>query len=131
MREAKEKWIDDQCTDTEDSLSSSNTKKAYQLVKDLTRVKQVRMNTIQDKNGNGLAEGKEMVERWTGYCSELYNFQSRGDPDVLNVHESANEDDYPVLREEAEAAIRSLKSGKTAGIDNIPVELLNNGGVSK
>lgn len=85
------------------------------------------MNTIQDKNGNGLTEEKEIMERWTEYCSEMYNFQSRGDQDVLNVHESTNENNYPVLHEEVEAAIRSLKSGKTAGIDNIPVELLKHG----
>ena len=71
------------------------------------------MNIIQDKNGNGLAEEKEIMEKWAENCSELYNFQSRVDQDVLNVHESTNEDNYPVVCEKAEATIRSLKSGKT------------------
>ena len=35
--------------------------------------------------------------------------------------------DYPVVCEKAEATIRSLKSGKIAGIDNIPAELLKHG----
>lgn len=85
---------------------------------------------MQDMNGNGLTEEKEIVERWTEYSSELYNFQSRGDPGVLNVREWTNEDDYPVLREEVEAAIRSRKIRKSAAVDNIPAELLKHGGES-
>ena len=33
-----------------------------------------------------------------------------------------------MLREEAEEAVRSLKAGKSPGVDNIPSELLKNGG---
>ena len=86
------------------------------------------MNTIQNKNGNSLTEEKEIMERWTEYCSELYNYQNRGDLSVLNVQESTNEDNHPILREEVEAAIRSLKCGKSVGVDNIPAELLKHEG---
>ena len=34
----------------------------------------------------------------------------------------------PVLREEVEETVRSLKAGKSPGVDNIPSELLNHGG---
>ena len=34
------------------------------------------------------------------------------------------EDDHPILRKEVEAAVQSLKEGKSAGVDNIPVELV-------
>ena len=33
-----------------------------------------------------------------------------------------------VLREEVEVAVRGLKAGKSPGVDNIPSELLKNGG---
>ena len=33
-----------------------------------------------------------------------------------------------MLREEAKEAVRSLKAGKSPGVDNIPSELLKNGG---
>ena len=35
-----------------------------------------------------------------------------------------NIDSHPILREEVEAAVKSLKPGKSAGVDNIPAELL-------
>ena len=34
----------------------------------------------------------------------------------------------PLLREEVEAAVKSLKKGKSAGVDNIPAELVQAGG---
>ena len=34
----------------------------------------------------------------------------------------------PVLREEVEEAVCSMKAGKSPGVDNIPSELLKNGG---
>ena len=38
------------------------------------------------------------------------------------------EDDHPVLLREVEAAVQSLKKGKSAGVDNIPAELVQAGG---
>ena len=35
------------------------------------------------------------------------------------------ENDHPILRKEVEAAIQSLKKGKSAGVDNIQAELIN------
>ena len=40
----------------------------------------------------------------------------------------STEDDHPILRREVEAAIQSLKKGKSAGVDNIPAELVHAGG---
>ena len=38
------------------------------------------------------------------------------------------EDDHSILRKEVEAVMQSLKKGKSAGVDNIPVELVQEGG---
>ena len=40
MKKAKENWIDKQCSEIEENLRKNNSKRAYQLVKDLTPVKQ-------------------------------------------------------------------------------------------
>jgi hypothetical protein len=39
-----------------------------------------------------------------------------------------NTDNYPILLEEVEAAVKALKKGKAAGVDNIPAELVQEGG---
>ena len=43
-----------------------------------------------------------------------------GDHKVLDVLPPTNNDSYPILQEEVEAAVKSLKKGKWAGVDNIP-----------
>ena len=47
---------------------------------------------------------------------------------MLNVPPAANNANHPILREEVKAAVKSLKKGKSAGVDNIPAELLQHGG---
>ena len=49
MKVAKETWIQGQCQEVEACLRKNNSKKAYQLVKDLTTEKQGKSTTIQDK----------------------------------------------------------------------------------
>ena len=61
-------------------------------------------------------------------CSELYNYKANGDPSVLNCTQTETEDDHPIFRREVEAAVQSLKKGKSAGVDNIPAELVQAGG---
>jgi len=60
MRKTKEEWIEKQCTEIEESLTKNNSRRAYQIVKELTKQKQARVSNIQDKKGNCLTEKKEI-----------------------------------------------------------------------
>ena len=97
-------------------------------MKDLTSKKQGRSSTIQDKSGECLTEEKEILSRWTECCLELYNYKSCGDKTLLDCSQLPEEDLQPILREEVEIAVASLKKGKSAGVDNIPAELAQAGG---
>ena len=90
--------------------------------------KQGKSATIQDKSGKCLTEENEILNRWTEYCSDLYNYETDGDPIVLDCPQIPDEEHYPILREEVEAAVKALKMGKSAGVDNIPAELVQAGG---
>ena len=97
------------------------------LPKGLTSSKQGGTRTIQDKAGTCLTEEQDILKRWTEYCSELYTHTTTGHPKVLDVPPSINNDSHPIVREEVEAALKSLKKGKSAGVDNIPLELVQAG----
>ena len=58
----------------------------------------------------------------------LYNHTANRDPSVLNCPQTDTDDDHPILRKEVEAAVQSLKKGKSAGVDKIPAELVQAGG---
>ena len=46
MKKAKENWLGEQCCEIEETLRKKNSKGAYQLVKDLTTVKQEKATTV-------------------------------------------------------------------------------------
>ena len=58
------------------------------------------------------------------YCSELYNHKANGDPSVLDSPQTDSGNDQPIFCKEVEAAVQLLKKGKSAGINNIPAELV-------
>ena len=97
-------------------------------MKDLTTVKQGKATTVQDRSGKCLTEERQLLNSWTEYCSEVYNYKPNGDPSVLNCLQTDTDDDHPILRRDVEAAVQSLKKGKSAGVDNIPAELVQAGG---
>ena len=75
-KKAKENWIGEQCSEIEENLRKNNSKREYQLVKDLTTVKQGKATTFQDSSGKCLTEERQLLNRWTEYCSELTHRQA-------------------------------------------------------
>ena len=65
LKKAKEDWIATQDKEIGACLNKNNSKKAYQLVKDLTSEKQGRCTTDQEKSGKCLTEEQENLSRWT------------------------------------------------------------------
>ena len=127
-KKAKENWIGKQCGETEENLRKNNINRACQLVKDLTTVKQGKATSVQGRSGKCLTEERQILNRWTEDCSELYNYKANGDPSVLNCPLTNTEDDHPILHREVKVAVQSLKKGKSAGVDNTPAELVQAGG---
>ena len=85
-------------------------------MKDLTSSKQGRTTTIQDNNRKRLTEDKDILNRWTEYCSELYSHKAQGDPEVFKHPPVTNTHNYSILQEEVEAAVKSFKPGKSADL---------------
>ena len=55
------------------------------------------------------------MNRWTKYCTELYNHKANGAPSVMDCPQTDTEDDHPILHtKKVEAAVQSLKKGKSA-----------------
>ena len=95
MKKAKENWIEEQHSEVEENVRKNNSKRAYQLVEDLTTVKQGKATTVQDRSGKCLTEEREILNRRTAYCTELYNHcllytsPSPRDSDVSRMPSSA------------------------------------------
>ena len=121
-------WIGAQCEEIETCLNRDSSRGACRLVGDLTSGKQGRSSAIQDKSGKCLTEEGGILSRWTGCCSELYNYESCGDNAVLDCGRHPERGLQPVLREEVEIAVASLKGGRSAGVGGVPAGLVRAGG---
>mgnify|MGYP006273469667 CR=1 FL=1 len=130
MREAKEQWINEQCENIEAGMTKGNSKHAYDTLKKLTKAQQNKSSVIEDCSGNLLTENSAVLKRWSQYCSDLYNHPLQPDHSLIDGDSTPQREPspLPVLKEEVEEAIRSLPTGKSPGADNIPAELLKNGG---
>ena len=74
-------------------------------------------------------ESTAVLNRWTEYCSGLYNYAFHPDTSLLQSNQPTTQEaeSLPVLRKEDEEAELNLKAGKSPGADSIPSELLTNG----
>ena len=61
MKKAEENWIGEQCRESEENLRKNNSNRAYQMVKDLTTVKQGKATTVQDRSGKCLTEERQIL----------------------------------------------------------------------
>ena len=84
---------------------------------------------MQDKSGKCLAKEPEILNKCTEYCYfDLYNYETVWDSKVLDYPQIQDEDSLRIILAEVEAAVKTLKIGKSAGVDKIPAEFVNTGG---
>ena len=65
---------------------------------------------------------RKILFLWVG------NYESDRNPIVFDCPQIPDEEHHPILREEVEAAVKTLKKGKSAGLDNKLAELVQAGG---
>ena len=99
-------------------------KELYRLARQRDRtgkdVQHVRV--IKGKNGNVMANSEAVLKRWKEYFEKLMNKENNREPRKEEA-EVVNEQVNCVSREKVENALRSMKKGKTAGPDELPVEV--------
>ena len=128
-KQCKEKWLEDKCTDAENSAGNPNTKRLFQTVKEICGSFSPKVTTVKDKDGKILEDRKDIRDRWGEYYEKLYNERNTVDQTVLADIPTSNSQEHmeDILREEVEAAIRNLKRRKAPGEDNIMAEMIQAG----
>ena len=126
MKAAKGERIEKHCKNVEKRMMSGNSKEACNTLKALTKTQQHKSAVIEDSNGNILTESTAVLNRWIEYCGSLYTYELHPDTNLLQSSQTSTQEaeSLPVLRQEVEEAVQSLKAGKSPGVDNILSELL-------
>ena len=73
------------------------------------------MQIIENKKGILVKDYTEILNRWSEYCKDLYNYQITPDSNLLNNIKSYSEISSPIIKSEVEQAIRSIKKRKSGG----------------
>ena len=129
----KAKWLKDKCKDTEQYYGEWKIKEAYKMIRDINRKWQPRLTAVRDDGGKILMEKKDIIQRWTTYCSNLY--KEPMDPIVTEqviaeLHEISpplQEVENDILEVEVKRAIKRLKNNKSPGSDCITGEMIKHG----
>ena len=99
----------------------------YSGIIDFKRGYQSRTNIVKDKTGDLVTGFYSILARWRDYFSQLLNVHVVHDVGQTETHTAE-----PLVPEpsafEVDLAIEKLKSHKSAGIDEIPAELIKEGG---
>ena len=72
----------------EKGMVSANSIKAYNTLKALTKTPQHMSAAIEYSSGNILTKRTAVLNRWTQYCSGLYNYKLHGDTSYSRVARS-------------------------------------------
>ena len=116
-----------QIEDDLDSLSKLPPNKQYYAA--IKKIKSKPKNIswgIHDKNNKIITNKTDIQERWAEFYEDLYLDVS----DPTSIDDSDEDQIPPILRSEIVHCISLLKSGKSAGLDNIYSEYLKAGGES-
>ena len=130
-KQDKNKWIQDQCEEIQKELQVDNNKKAYNLVKILRRKYIPKLTVIRSQNGTMIQSKEDIMQRWTQYCSALYEDKGGGEnmvKELEHITPSSEDNSGGILYGEIEDAITKLKKNKSPVTDEITAEMLQAGG---
>jgi len=99
----------------------------YRGISDFKKGYQPRANVVKDEKGGVVADCYSILTMWRNHFSQLLNIHGVNDVRQTEIHRAG-----PLVPEpsafEIEVAIEKLKCHKSPGIDQVPVELIKEGG---
>ena len=99
-----------------------DSRRMFKVVKDLQRRKEKKKLVVDGKDGKTTDE-KEQVKIVTSFFNTM--FSKEGEKEIENITPTKMKE--PFTTEEVKSAVKSLKNGKSAGMDNFHAELVKYG----
>ncbi|KAJ4450915.1 hypothetical protein ANN_02349 [Periplaneta americana] len=129
IRNKKRGYLKEKLNEVETNSKNKNIRDLYKGIKEFKNGYQPRVNVIKDENGDLLADSPSILNRWKNYFAQLLNVHrpNRNDRDEIEIQTAEPFIPEPTLSE-VEIAIENLKKYKSPGIDQIPAELIQEGG---
>ena len=126
LKEDKASWLEKECLKIDQFDRKNQSKDMFDNIKKIQRKEfQVKQVTVNDEKGQPIVDPDEILRRWNQYGQKLFT-TNKSPPNSTSVDDFELEP--PPLKDEVEFAVKSLKAGKSPGLDNVPAELIKNSG---
>jgi len=127
FRNKKKAYLTAKIEELETNNKINKIRDLYRDINDMKKGYQARTSIVKDERDDLVADSHSIMARWRNYFSQILNVHG-----VSNVRQAEIHTAEPVVPEpsalEVELAIEKLKSHKSPGIDQIPVEMIKAGG---
>ena len=85
-------------------------KRGYQVLPDTTQ--KISIHIIENTKGILVKDDTEILNRWSEYFKDLYNYQKTPDRNLISNRKSYSEISLLIIKSEVEQAIRNIKTEK-------------------
>ena len=127
LKEDKAKWLENECEQIDEFDRKNKSKDMFDKIRKVQRNEfQVKQITVNNEAGQPIVDPDLIMKRWEQYGEKLFKTSSHSDKTKIEDFEQ----EPPPLISEVESALKTIKVGKSPGLDNIPAELLKNSGDS-
>ena len=117
--EAKEQWLNKQCSEIGNKLNM-NAKYAHKRINEISGKPRYSSSCcIKPKNRTVIMEKHKIRNGWTEYTKELFDDHRMPEPIITKNMEGPS-----IMADEVRQAIKSVKSNKATDSDGIPVEII-------
>lgn len=127
VSEEKRKWLEE-WTNVLEEDARGNKKVLYSTVKGKRRVKTEGVRMV-DEGGKEVEEGDALRELWRQYFEKLLNPRGTGGEEEVGEEEEESEEREKELSwREVEEAVKRMKKGRAAGVDEVTIEMVTAAG---
>ncbi|BHF75672.1 hypothetical protein SprV_0501876800 [Sparganum proliferum] len=128
-RDDRKQYWAEIATSMEQASNVGDTRKLYQLIRQVSGKPSTLSDSVRDVNGGFIADNSAKVERWRGHFEHHLNYDTQPTSPLLSSSaEFPPSPTYavpcdPPSEEEIVDAIRKLRNNKAPGEDGIPAEI--------
>ena len=131
LRQMEDNWWLEKAAEIQEYADTNNSHQFYEAVKAIYGPQRKNLVPVRDTDGTLLRDNNQIAARWTEHFSSLLNHRNPVNPDFIGNLQPRpiinTLDTFPTFSE-MNRAINCLKNRKSPGSDNIPPEVIKEGG---
>ncbi|BHF76663.1 hypothetical protein SprV_0501976200 [Sparganum proliferum] len=127
-RDDRKQYWAEIATSMEQASNVGDTRKLYQLIRQVSGKPSTLSDSVRDVNGGFIADNSAKVERWRKHFEHHLNYDTQLTSPLLSSSAESSSPTYavpcePPSEEEIVDVIRKLRNNKAPGEDGIPAEI--------